>query len=67
MATAPSKASTPKTCANCVAWIKDDRDQNCRAAFAGCARTGKTTSSGGEDRFVHYTTDLQTCSLWEAK
>ena len=55
------------TCATCHAWMRDEKDQNVAGAFGGCARTGKTSTHAGEDRFVHYTTDAQSCSLWTPK
>lgn len=55
------------SCATCTAWVRDDRDQYVKGAFGGCARSGKTTSTYGEDRFVHYTTDTNSCSMWEPK
>lgn len=57
----------PKNCATCAAWVRDVRDNNVAAAFGGCARSGKTTSTYGEDRYVHYTTDTTSCSLWQPK
>ena len=58
---------TPKVCSTCAAWVRDERDQLVKAAFGGCAKTGKTTSGFGEDRYVHYTTDTQHCSQWQPK
>lgn len=57
----------PKRCATCAAWSRDDRDQLVKATFGGCAKSGKTTSGFGEDRYVHYTPDQASCSLWQPK
>lgn len=62
-----AKDAARKDCSTCLAWVRESRDLNAVAAFGGCARAGKTTSSYGEDRYLHYTTDVTTCSLWQPK
>lgn len=62
-----AKEEAPKRCDGCIAWVRDERDQMSKAAFGGCARSGKTTSAFGEERYLHYTTDTTSCSLWQPK
>ncbi len=58
-------AEPTPSCATCIAW-KPKRNQS-PAIFGGCARSGTTTLHYGDVAYNHYTTDLQSCSAWEAK
>lgn len=54
-----------RQCSTCVAWkLKTNQSA---PVFGGCARSGKTTLHYGDVAYNHYTTDLQSCSAWEAK
>ncbi len=52
-------------CSNCLAW--KPKPNQATPIFGGCARSGKTTLHYGDVAYVHYTTDLQSCSAWEPK
>lgn len=57
-------ARVPKCCSNCLAWRP--KKNQMQPIFGGCARGGQTTTHYGDTQFNHYTTDLQSCSLWES-
>lgn len=54
-----------RQCSTCVAWKL--KPNQAAPIFGGCARSGKTTLHYGDTAYNHYTTDLQSCSAWEAK
>lgn len=63
--TPPSEPAVIKGCGTCIAWKPKPNQHS--PIFGGCARSGKTTLHYGDAAYNHYTTDLQSCSAWEAK
>ena len=61
----PPAETLPNTCSSCRAW--KPKPNQAMPIFGGCARSGKTTLHYGDTAYVHYTTDLQSCSAWEPK
>ena len=57
-------SKTPR-CSTCVAWKL--KPNQAAPIFGGCARSGTTTLHYGTTAYNHYTTDLQSCSAWEAR
>ncbi len=61
----PMVEALPNTCSNCIAW--KPKPNQAHPIFGGCARSGKSTTHYGDTVYIHYTTDLQSCSAWESK